>query len=103
MNVSSFLIKLMSKKIGQDKFGNQYYQFGNRRFVIYNGVAEPTKVPPMWHAWLHFLKESTPNENDLDSLKWQKDYSPNLTGTSKAYHPSRKLVSSEYTKWQPNK
>ena len=46
--------------VGKDDVGNKYYEERKvslegrkRRYVIYNGYAEPTKVPADWHGWLH--------------------------------------------------
>src|SRR5262249_31763523 len=48
---------------GEDEFGNRYYRTRGgkidptlgyeRRWVIYNGTAEASIVPPSWHGWLH--------------------------------------------------
>ena len=67
---------LFSKKIGSDQFGNQYYlsrfknaSGHNKRIVIYKGLNEPSKVPPKWHAWLHYMVDDAPS-NDL-TYEWQ--------------------------------
>src|ERR1700674_4793473 len=41
--------------VGEDAFGNRYYQTkgGIRRWVIYSGTVEASRVPPDWHGWLH--------------------------------------------------
>jgi len=49
--------------VGQDEQGNSYYRTKGRkidptlgferRWVIYNGYAEASRVPPSWHGWLH--------------------------------------------------
>ena len=47
------------KMVGQDEFGNTYYEGGTdsegrtRRWVIYNGLAEASRIPPGWHGWMH--------------------------------------------------
>lgn len=79
------------KHMGDDQYGNRYYEskkrdFFNRprRWVIYKGLAEPSKVPPEWHGWLHHMTGRIP----LDKKHaWQKDHIPNLTGTRFAYFP----------------
>ena len=103
MAFSDLLIRLTSKKIGEDTYGNKYYSFRGRRFVVYNGLVEPTKVPPMWHAWLHFLSESPPLDSDLQVHRWQQTYVPTKTGSKDSYFPKREIVSSEYVRWNPNK
>jgi NADH:ubiquinone oxidoreductase subunit len=105
---------LFAKSVGVDQFGNKYYLSKNKnsegkykRFVIYNGITEPTKVPPLWHSWLHYLSEQVPEgEQKYD---WQKAPIPNLTGTNLAYKPpghidkgaKRAKASSDYEPWNP--
>lgn len=103
MCINSFLIKTFSEYIGQDFLGNTYYQKNEKRYVIYKGMHEPSKVPPMWHAWLHHLIKHKPTYEDLSNHKWQISHQPNLTGTKKAHHSARKLVSSDYNNWKPEK
>ena len=72
---NDLLIKLTSKKIGIDEFGNQYYlSKTNKRFIIYNGIAEPTKIPPEWHVWIHYLTDQTPVLINTNRYSWQKIY-----------------------------
>jgi len=104
--------KLRGQFVGEDEFGNRYYQDKKtntngrkKRWVMYNGMAEPSKVPPSWHGWLHYTTDEI-LENKYD---WQKAATPNLTGTSFAYYPAgakqkvgeRKKVSSDYEAWEP--
>ena len=84
-------IFLFSVKVGEDEFGNQYYEDkktydGKRkkRFVRYKGIVESSKVPPMWHAWLHHVEEAPP-QTDVSKPSWSKNHSPNLTGTPFSY------------------
>lgn len=102
---------LTSTKVGTDQFGNSYYisrfkkdYLGNKaRYVIYKGVAEPSKVPPMWHAWLHYLSDDIVKKEK--PYFWQQPHIPNLTGTKLAYVPAksgvRPAVSADYTPWFP--
>lgn len=102
MSVSNFLIKFFSEYVGKDKLGNSYYKSKSRRFVIYNGVVEPTKVPPMWHAWLHHLIQNPPSHENLEQYSWQKNHLPNLTGTKEAYNFKKGAISSDYQPWKPS-
>lgn len=99
-------------QVGVDQFGNKYYKAKRknksgiyRRWVIYNGTAEASKVPPEWHGWLHY----TFDEPLKEKYSWQKDYVPNLTGTPNAYFPpganegKREKVSADYEAWKPGK
>lgn len=108
--INSLYVKLFSKKIGQDEFGNSYYLSksrdylgNNKRYVLYNGMDESSKIPPMWHAWLHYMSDELPSENDNISFSWQKSHLPNLSGTKYAYDPAKaenKRIK-VYKSWNP--
>ena len=101
--------------VGEDEFGNKYYSnlkdFNDKnakRWVIFNGVVEASKIPPHWHAWLHKSIESPPL-NYKHKYEWQQDHQPNVTGTIDAYHPRNhpasksklNLDEKEYERWNP--
>lgn len=98
------------ERIGEDQFGNIYYKErgGSRRWVIYNGLAEPSRVPPEWHGWLHYTVDQPPS-GDEKSRDWQKPHRPNMTGTPKAYRPKGSILTPEagsaeikdYEPWTP--
>lgn len=73
------------EKVGKDDQGNVYYRErgGDRRWVIYNGEIEATRIPPEWHAWLHGLSDAPPSEKPLPTKAWEKPHHPNLTGTDR--------------------
>ncbi len=105
--IDKFLAKIWAKKIGKDDFGNEYYvscfknHLGrNKRLVIYNGLDLSSKVPPMWHAWLHYMTDEFPLGNKK-KFEWERDFEPNLTGTKYAYEPSTGDKSPVYIKWKP--
>ena len=78
---SKLYIKFFSNYIGSDEYGNKYYlhKDGKRRFVVYNGTPETSKIPQMWHAWIHCMTDKTPK---FDKYHWQGDHVPNTTGTN---------------------
>jgi len=98
------------EKVGEDQFGNIYYKErnGTRRWVIYNGLAEPSRVPPEWHGWLHYTVDSLPAAA-YQPKPWQKAHRPNMTGTPKAYRPQGSLLKPggkakaprDYQAWTP--
>jgi len=98
-------------KVGEDEQGNIFYRTadGKRRWVIYNGVAEASKVSPDWHGWLHHTFDEVPSQTPLPRKAWEKDHLPNLTGTEGAYRPPgsvvtparRARVAGDYEAWQP--
>ena len=55
---------LHGEPVGTDDFGNRYYQNkdGSRRWVIYNGTVEASRVPPDWHGWLHHTYAEPPTQ-----------------------------------------
>lgn len=96
-------------KVGDDAAGNTYYQSrdGKRRWVIFNGEAEASRVPPDWHGWLHHTWDAAPSTAPVPRKSWEQPHQPNLTGTAAAYAPPgsiRKGVPVErrdYEAWQP--
>ena len=104
------------KLVGDDEFGNRYYcnskNFEDsraKRWVIFEGEIEASKIPPHLHAWLHKTINIAPI-NYSHKYSWQKNIEPNSTGTTKAYFPNsqnltklknRKKNDIEYEKWQP--
>jgi NADH:ubiquinone oxidoreductase subunit len=110
--------------VGTDQLGNRYYRekggrkpvrgggmlSRERRWVIYNGEVEASRVPPQWHAWLHHTVEAPPRPGEWPHYPWQKDHQPNLSGTPLAYRPpgsvlrggQRAPASGDYEPWTPN-
>lgn len=96
-------------KVGEDAQGNAFYQTGDgkRRWVIYNGEAEASRVAPEWHGWLHHTWDLPPTKAPLKRKPWEKPHQENLTGTPLAYAPAgsiRRPIPVErrdYEAWQP--
>jgi NADH:ubiquinone oxidoreductase subunit len=86
--INSFLF---GKFVGHDKYGNSYYcnnksnKTKEKRWVLYKGTKEASKIPSKWQLWLHHTSDHIPSEEQSESHFWQKPYRPNYTGTSKAY------------------
>ena len=76
-------------KVGEDEAGNIFYQTrdGKRRWVIYNGEMEASRVSPDWHGWLHFTWDEPPTKAPLKHKAWEMPHQENLTGTEAAYVP----------------
>lgn len=96
-------------KVGEDEQGNIYYTTRDekRRWVIFNGEAEASRVNADWHGWLHHTYKETPLSNPLIHKNWEKPHQENLTGTISAYIPDGSLKSTEtkkrtdYEAWKP--
>jgi NADH:ubiquinone oxidoreductase subunit len=98
--------------VGKDEFGNRYYQNRNglRRWVVYTGTVEASRVPPDWHGWLHHTFKNPPTEEPLIMRPWEEEHLPNLTGTPYAWRPEGSLwnegkrppATGDYEAWKPN-
>jgi NADH:ubiquinone oxidoreductase subunit len=101
--------------VGRDRYGNRYFQERGavsgrrrRRWVLYRGDVEASKVPPEWHAWIHHTTDVVPTITQ-PLRDWEKPHSANLTGTPLAYRPSgadargghRAPTTGDYEPWQP--
>ena len=97
------------EKVGEDDQGNVYYRTKNdsKRWVIYNGEAEASRVGPDWHGWLHRTFDEVPSDKPLPKKSWEKPHQENLTGTMMAYAPAGSIRSQEpasrrdYDAWSP--
>ena len=97
--VGTFIYTLFTGKLmGKDQFGNKYYKNSkDRRWVIFKNNIEASKIPPEWHAWIHFTNRNVPLDEN-EKFSWQKKYVENLTGTSEAYKPDGSLTSESQIK-----
>ncbi|MFM8186498.1 MAG: NADH-ubiquinone oxidoreductase subunit NDUFA12 family protein [Alphaproteobacteria bacterium] len=106
--IQNFITKLSCKKIGSDEFGNEYFEHRNKkRFVVYKGIAEPTKIPAEWHVWIHYMTNQAPVQINTNKYSWQKIHLPNLTGTLNSYNPNNSKSNSNnnsthYEAWDAN-
>jgi NADH:ubiquinone oxidoreductase subunit len=115
---------LRGELVGTDAAGNRYYRdkrhvalqpgggrpSRERRWVLYNGAAEASRVPPEWHAWLHHTSDTPPSAHARPRYAWEKPHQPNLTGTPAAYRPpgsvfmggARPRATGDYEPWRPD-
>ncbi len=104
------------ERVGADEFGNRYYRSRTarlhgreRRWVIYRGGDDASKVPSEWHAWLHHTVDAPLAQRQAEAKSWQKPHQPNLTGTAGAYRPgghelqggARAAAAADYESWRP--
>ncbi|MDO6728870.1 NADH:ubiquinone oxidoreductase subunit NDUFA12 [Marinovum sp. 2_MG-2023] len=96
-------------KVGDDDQGNVYYETrdGKRRWVMFNGEVEASRVNADWHGWLHHTMKEPPTERPLTHKTWEKPHQENLTGTPLAYAPAGSLrrpepaARQDYEAWTP--
>ena len=96
---------LFGKLVGEDNSGNKYYESkSGKRWVIYNGEVEASKIPSEWYSWMHHTGNKIENSHELDKYSWQKEHMPNQTGTENSYHPnknkSKNASNKKYTTWK---
>lgn len=105
------------ERVGEDEFGNVYYQTAGgkvdptigvcRRWVVYNGKTEATLVPAGWVGWLRNTQVEPPVS--YRPKEWEKPHMPNMTGTPFAYRPQgsilgaahRPAATGDYEAWVP--
>lgn len=96
-------------KVGEDEQGNIFYQTRDKkkRWVIYNGESEASRISPEWHGWLHHTWDEPPTDKPLAHKPWEKPHQENLTGTALAYAPAGSIRRAQpterrdYEAWTP--
>lgn len=117
-----WLLWRTARPVGTDHFGNRYFEQKPprrrrkggrggrlRRFVLYAGPADASRVPPEWHGWLHHQTDRLPTEAGPFTQAWVREHVPNLTGTVAAYRPPgstlrgghRPRATGDYQPWTP--
>ncbi|MFM6853292.1 MAG: NADH:ubiquinone oxidoreductase subunit NDUFA12, partial [Sphingopyxis sp.] len=103
-------------RVGEDSLGNAYFEGGKtvggltRRWVIYSGSNDASRVPPEWHGWLHGTLDDLPGQALPPIRPWQAEPQANQTGTRGAYRPAGALDSrgqragatGDYQAWTPD-
>ncbi len=79
---------LKGKNVGEDYFGNFYYESRDKknRWCIYSNESEASKISPEWNNWLRFTSDTIPKDIET-TYEWQKLFKGNLTGLERAYKP----------------
>ena len=115
MTIGTILFTLAKGKlVGTDSQGNRYFRerraragHRQRRWVLYKGRVEASRVPPEWHAWLHYTVDQP--LSPATEKPWVKEHQPNRTGTADAYLPAghdrrggeRARATGDYEAWRP--
>lgn len=114
-----FTVGKRGRLVGNDEFGNKYYEDRTaknsydvgrkRRWVIYKGYADASKIPPDWHGWMHYVYDTPPSVEPLPRQKWEQPHIPNMSGTPYAKFPTgslnaegeRQASTGDYEAWKP--
>ena len=95
---------LYGKLVGKDQLGNKYYENKkkNKRWVIYEGEIDASKISNEWYSWMHFTKNKLELNKNVKYYNWQKPHSPNKTGTTDSYHPNKNSneIKKKYSTWK---
>ena len=105
------------EQVGTDAQGNTYFRSKRktgdgreRRWVIYEGANDASRVPAEWHGWLHGTYDELPESRLAPPRIWETDYTANATGTLTAYRPAGALerggrrapATGDYEAWTPD-
>ncbi len=108
---------LTGEQVGTDAQGNRYYRSKKpnslgyqRRWVIYKGANDSSRVPAEWHGWLHGAFDDVPESHLPPPRIWETEFTPNVTGTPLAYRPQgalerggqRAAATGDYEAWTPD-
>ena len=108
---------LHGEHVGTDAQGNRYYRSKKlgpdgreRRWMIYNGANDASRVPAEWHGWLHKTYDGVPESFLPPPRIWEAEFTPNRTGTDQAYRPQGALerggrrahATGDYQAWSPD-
>jgi NADH:ubiquinone oxidoreductase subunit len=97
------------ERVGEDSQGNVFYRNADdsKRWVIFDGLVEASRIDPEWHGWLHHTWDAPPSDRPVVHKPWEAPHQPNLTGTALAYAPAGSIrreqpaPRSDYEAWTP--
>jgi NADH:ubiquinone oxidoreductase subunit len=103
-------------RMGEDDQGNVYYEGGSfpdgmpRRWVMYSGNNDASRVPAEWHGWLHNTLPDVPETMLPAPRTWERPGGVNPTGSLAAYKPAgapesgghRARATGDYEAWSPD-
>ena len=112
---------MTGEHVGTDAQGNKYYRSKKtrgakeafagteRRWVIYDGANDASRVPAEWHGRLHHSYDGVPESHLPPPRIWEAEFTPNATGTTAAYRPQgalergghRARATGDYQAWSP--
>jgi NADH:ubiquinone oxidoreductase subunit len=110
---TSLFTRMSGREVGRDEAGNIYYRHKKdprRRWVIYSGDNDGSRVGPGWQLWLRGTIDDLPEQSLPAPRTFQKPAVPNLTGTMAAFRPdgalgsgkTRPASTGDYQPWTPD-
>ncbi len=116
-NGASWSTSLFSRRhgaeAGRDDEGNVYFAHRKdpaRRWVIYAGANDSSRVPPGWNAWLRGTIDDVPDKALPPRRTFERPPEANLTGSDQAWRPAgsirtggkRAAATGDYSAWTPD-
>lgn len=106
---TSLWTKRFGERVGEDAEGNVYWRNADdtRRWVLYGGDNDASRVPAEWYGWLHKTVKLPPTEMPVPHRAWEKPHQPNLTGSEGAFFRKGSIrradvkPASDYEAWSP--
>uniref|UniRef100_A0A0N4ZWG0 NADH dehydrogenase [ubiquinone] 1 alpha subcomplex subunit 12 n=1 Tax=Parastrongyloides trichosuri TaxID=131310 RepID=A0A0N4ZWG0_PARTI len=98
--------------VGEDKFGNKYYEdntffMPRNRYVVFPDRVwldyDASQIPPEWHRWLHHIGNETPEKEPLQRQKWVLDHAENLSIIEKEKYIPYSTTRTKIQSWVPPK
>ena len=110
---TSLFTRFSGVEAGRDEDGNIYFQHKKnprRRWVIYPGDNDGSRVPPGWQLWLKGTIDELPDKALPPKRAFHKPPQHNLTGTMAAFRPDgamgsgkiRPAATGDYQPWTPD-
>ncbi|HVM37963.1 MAG TPA: NADH:ubiquinone oxidoreductase subunit NDUFA12 [Sphingomicrobium sp.] len=110
---TSLYTRFSGQEVGRDEAGNVYFQHKKdprRRWVIYPGDNDASRVEPGWQLWLRGTIDDLPDQSLPPVRAFQQPAVPNLTGTMAAFRPdgalgsgkARPASTGDYQPWTPD-
>jgi len=108
-----FFSRRNGEEAGRDEAGNIYFRHRNdpaRRWVMYSGANDSSRVPPGWNAWLRGTINGVPDKALPPRRPFEQPPEANLTGSDKAWRPAgsiraggkRAAATGDYSAWTPD-
>ncbi len=111
---TSLFSRRNGEEAGRDEAGNIYFRHRKdpaRRWVMYAGANDSSRVPPGWNAWLRGTIDAVPDQALPPRRPFEQPPEANLTGSDQAWRPSgsirsggkRAAATGDYSAWTPDK
>lgn len=110
---TSLFSRRHGREAGRDEAGNVYFVHAKdpaRRWVMYDGANDSSRVPPGWNAWLRGTIDDVPDKSLPPRRPFEQPPAANLTGSDSAWRPAgsirsggkRAAATGDYSAWTPD-